>query len=280
MQIRSLNHIKFGDLIECFNQSFADYFVKMQATNEFWKKRWRAARVDYSLSFGMFDGNDLVGFIINGIDYKNDLLTAFNSGTGVLPAYRGKRIVKKLYDFAIPVLIENDVKSCGLEVIVENEKAIKAYQRVGFEITKTLKCYSGKLNVEDFKHISTHKIPFEIIDWDNLPNQEFYSWDFQKSAIEIIKDNFNYFDVFEKDNKIGYVILNPKTGTIAQFDLVEGKNESDWQKLFLGIKSIVPTIKINNIDNHQMEKIAAVEKTGLSNTIDQFEMEYLIQTEN
>ena len=157
MQIRSLNQIKFGDLIECFNQSFVGYFVKMQKSNEFWEKRWKAARVDYSLSFGMFDGNDLVGFIINGIDFKNDLLTAFNSGTGVLPAYRGKRIVKQLYDFAIPILIEKGVKNCGLEVIVGNEKAIKAYKSVGFEITRSLKCYSGELNVENLKTYFNNK---------------------------------------------------------------------------------------------------------------------------
>ena len=66
--------------------------------------------------------------------------TAFNSGTGVVPKYRGRRIVKQLYDFAIPELLKRGVEKCGLEVIKENEKAIKAYRRVGFEIIKILKC--------------------------------------------------------------------------------------------------------------------------------------------
>ena len=106
---------------------------------------------------------------------------------------------------------------------------------------------------------------FEKVEWDKLPNQDSYSWDFQKNAIEINEDSYDFVAVFEKENKIGYVIINPKTGTVAQFELVESGKRSDWLKLFSGIKNIVPTIKINNIVMDQKDKIIAIEKTGLRN---------------
>ena len=280
MQVKSLSHTKFADIVESFNEAFADYSVKMPESTDFWEKRWRAARVDYNLSYGMFEEEKIVGFIINGIDFKKKKLTAFNSGTGVIAKYRGRRIVKQLYDFAIPKLIEKGVEICALEVISTNNKAIKAYQSVGFKITKTLKCFSGTLNVNDFENISTLKIPIKKINWVKLPNQEFYSWDFQKSGIEILKDKFAYFDVFENKKKIGYFILNPKSGTIAQFDLAVENSEHNWLKLFSAIKNIAPIIKINNIDDRQHTKIIVAEKVGLANTIDQFEMEYFIKPVN
>ena len=280
MQIKSLDHVEFDEVVECFNDSFAGYFVKMPTSSDFWAKRWNAGRVDYSFSYGMFDDNKLVGFIINGIDHRNGFLTAFNSGTGVLPSYRGRKIVKQLYDYAIPKLIAGGIQLCALEVIDENNKAIKAYQSVGFEIVKTLKCYSGDLKTDVFQKIAVNKIPFENIDWNKLPNQQFYSWDNQRNAIEILKSEYECFEVVDDGKELGIFIINPKNGSLAQFDVVNETSQDDWKKLFSAIKNIVPTIKINNIDDRLRNKILAIENQGLNNTIDQYEMEFLIKTEN
>jgi len=42
----------------------------------------------------------------------------------------------------------------------------------------------------------------------------------------------------------------------------------------------VPVAKINNIDELLSQKINAVEKAGLSHVIDQYEMEFLINSKN
>ena len=276
MQIKTLNKIDFGDLVACFNEAFAEYFVKMPTSIDYWEKRWKAARVDYSLSFGMFDDGKLVGFIVNGIDYKNELLTAFNTGTGVLPAYRGKKIVKQLYDFSIPVLVGRGIQNCALEVITKNTQAVKAYESAGFEITKTLICYSGELRDFQLSGITTKPVPFEKIPWEKLINQQFYSWDNLKKAIEILKDEFRFFYVFEKDKEVGYFILNPNNGYLAQFEWLKNNDNHSPQKLFEGIRQINAKIRINNIDARLEAKIEAVETAGLKNTIDQYEMELLI----
>ena len=185
MQVKSLSSIPFQKLIDCFNLAFDGYFVKMPTEASFYENRWKVAKVDYNLSFGMFDSNQLVGFIINAVDYRNEEKIAYNTGTGVIPSYRGRKIVKTLYDFAIPFLKKNGINNCSLEVITENTFAIKAYQRIGFKICKTYKCY--KYTFEDIieTNIDIVKINAEDFDWQLSKNEKLYSWDNQKEAIII-----------------------------------------------------------------------------------------------
>ena len=276
MKIRNLADCGIDRIVHCFNEAFSDYVVKMPTDVDFWEKRWRGARVDYHLSYGVFDEGELVGFIIHGIDYDKGKLTAFNTGTGVIPKYRGQKLVKQIYKAAIPDLLENSVKKCTLEVIVGNDKAIKAYQSVGFKITKTLKCYAGSLKKSENKDLTLENLAFEDISWDQLPRQNQYSWDNRKSAIDILAKDYSYFEVLDSTSHIGYFIINPNSGNLAQFDLIESKNESHWQILFAAIESVKTNIKINNVFNNLTDKVQAIKKTGLNNVIDQYEMELLI----
>ena len=102
MQIKSLQHISLEQIVECLLIAFEGYFVHMPTELSYWDNRFRAARVDYGLSFGVFDDDRLVAFIIQGIDIHNGEMTAFNTGTGVVPEYRGLQLVDKIYAHAIP----------------------------------------------------------------------------------------------------------------------------------------------------------------------------------
>jgi len=111
----------------------------------FWQNRWNWARVDYELSFGVFEGEQLVAFIINGIDQHNGKRTAFNTGTGVIKNFRGQQLVDKMYAAALPHFQKAGIEKYLLEVFVNNERAIRVYERIGFKKIRRLKCYKGKL---------------------------------------------------------------------------------------------------------------------------------------
>jgi len=102
MKIKSLETTSLHEIVTCFSEAFADYIIKMPNDPVFWKERWRLARVRYDLSFGAFEGDQMVGFIMIGVDQDAGHLTAFNTGTGVIPAFRGRQIVDKIYEKAIP----------------------------------------------------------------------------------------------------------------------------------------------------------------------------------
>ena len=183
MIIKHLGHIGFDKIMECFLLAFDDYFVKMPTDYNYYKLRWKAAKVNFELSYGMFDDDKLVGFIIHAIDKRDGDLTAFNTGTGVIPEYRGKKIVKSIYKYAIPDLAKNGITKSVLEVIIENEKAIKAYKGVGFKVRKNFKCYSGELSI-NLIHNEIEEVSFNNIAWEQIPNQNKYSWDFNYESLK------------------------------------------------------------------------------------------------
>ncbi|WP_282043830.1 GNAT family N-acetyltransferase [Winogradskyella flava] len=273
MEVRHLGNINFDVIMECFLSAFENYFVKMPTDHEFYRRGWKAAGVQYDLSFGMFDEDILVGFIISAIDQRQGHLTAYNSGTGVIPEYRGQRIVKSIYDDALPKLVEHGVTKCQLEVITENEKAIKSYQGIGFKIRKHYKCFKGMVTTESDNDFILKKVNHQDMDWNTLPNQDYYSWDNQKESLA--KGHFDYYQVWIKDQIQSYFIMNSESGYVAQFEVLED-SAKQWTILFSAIKSVNRNIRINNIDNRLTHKLKAVETIGLENTVDQFEMALFI----
>ena len=228
------------------------------------------AKVDYALSYGMFDGDNLVGFIINAIDYRNGNKIAFNTGTGVIPEYRGNRIVKSIYDFAVPDLKINGITKCSLEVIIENIKAVKSYQSKGFEICKKFNCFSGEIELTSGEKIELKKVDYNSFDWEKMPNQDLYSWDFHA---EVLKNgNYEYYQIL-KDNLVeSYFIVNPGNTYLAQFEILK-KSDGSWNRLFSGIKEVSNAVRIINVDSRLNEKIDIIQSMGLSNTVNQYEME-------
>jgi RimJ/RimL family protein N-acetyltransferase len=229
------------------------------------------ANVDFSLSYGMFEDNVLVGFILNAVDHRNNKRIAYNTGTGVLPEYRGQHIVDSLYEFAIPNLRKHGIEKCTLEVIKENAVAINAYKRIGFKKTKSYRCYSG---VIDCMHVKTldfvlKKVATSFFDWNSM-KQGLYSWDNQIETIK--RGSYKTYAVLYRDEIVAYFIINQESGYLAQFDTFKN-TEDNWNRLFIAIRSISKTIKINNVDASLTDKIHYLTLFGLRNTVDQYEME-------
>ena len=253
MEIRSLTTCSFEDLMTCFLKSFENYFVELPHDFDFYKKRWKAAKVNFKLSYGMFDKNKLVGFIINGVDTRNGDLIAFNTGTGVLPEYRGQKISKTIYKYALVELAKKEVAKCSLEVIRENTIAISTYKSIGFEIVKNYKSFQGKINLEQTQSFQLKKLNYATIDWAKLEIfQPRYSWDNQTNSIKNKK--YQYFEVWNDILLESYFIIDSATNYLIQFETFINQKEI-WKRLFTAIQSISDFIKINNVDTFYSDKI-------------------------
>lgn len=273
MVVRNLTDLAFEDLVLCFLKSFKNYYVEMPTDVDYYRNRFKAAKVRYDLSYGMFDNDQLVGFIVHGIDRRNGDYIAYNTGTGVIPEFRGRRIVKAIYDHAIEDLKKHGITLCSLEVIKENEIALKSYQKIGFEICRGYKCYNGSLKHLTDESFQMREIEHDKLNWDRLPNQGHYSWDNHKNSLKIGKSR--YYLVSKNGRNIAYFTMIPENGYLAQFDVLD-KSELSWQLLFQAIRSVNKKIKINNVDEELKERCAYLEKLGLENKIDQFEMQMRI----
>ncbi|KAA9345549.1 GNAT family N-acetyltransferase [Adhaeribacter soli] len=276
MEIKNLAQTPLHEIVACFNRAFSDYFVPIAATEEAMEKRWRAGRVDYSLSFGAFDQGKLVAFIITGVDRLNGLKTAYNAGTGVIPEYRGQRLVEKLYEVALPAFKVAGIKQSTLEVITQNEKAIKAYQKVGFQIVRTLHCFKGNLltdpenfPVNGYAITRTSEIDFNLL----APLQPYeFSWDNRNEGVSMILPDLECWLLHQRGILKGYVLLNPATGYLAQLGFSAENIPFYGKLLFREIARQIPAVRINNVDSRAQEIYKLLETVGLENNLDQFEM--------
>ncbi len=270
MKVENLGATDFFVLMACFLKAFEGYFVKMPTDYEYYKERWRMANVRLDLSYGMFDNEKLVGFIINAIGMRNGNWIAFNTGTGVLPEYRGQRIIGSIYQHAIPDLKKHSITKCRLEVIKANSIAIKAYEHIGFKITKSYKCYNGSITLKEAStDFELKEVDRSYFNWTTL-NQESYSWDNHYHTVK--KGKYHYYAIYIQGKLESYFIINPKNGYLAQFNVLSNR-QGNWTTLFEGIKQVADTIKINNVDEQLVDKVNFLNRTGLQNTIDQYEME-------
>jgi len=249
MKIKSLANVSIEQIVDCLLVSFENYFVPMPKEVAFWSQRFHNARVDKSLSWGVFENQDLVGFVINAIDYDKGLFTAFNTGTGVIPQFRGRRLVDKMYAYGLPELKAKGIQCCTLEVIDKNDRAIRVYERIGFVQGQQLFCYKG--SIPEIGKQQLEEVGLERLEQFNA--DEKYSWDNKLATISKAGSMYKNYLVYEQaDNSLlGYFIINPENGYLAQLELddeQQGVNEGEkWASLFRAIAQVNTAIRINNI---------------------------------
>ncbi len=269
MIIKDLSTTSFEQILHCFLSAFADYYVEMPTDPVYYRQRWRLAKVDFNLSYGMFDRGKLVGFIIHAIDHRQGRLLAFNTGTGVIPDYRGRRIVQTIYNYALRELAHNDVEKITLEVIRKNEKAVRSYESVGFAICKKYQCFAGSIPGISAGQVAVEEIAPGAVDWARLPDQEQYSWDFQRETI--VNGNYAFYQVRYNQVAESFFIINPDNHYVAQFDLWT-KEVQAWPRLFSAMQQVSERIKVINVDERRVDKLTYLHQIGLVRTVDQFEM--------
>lgn len=91
--------------------------------------------------FKAVNRNELAGFVdLEFLDEQTGRITAL----GVLEKFWGKKIGKKLVDFAIDFFRKQACKKIVLLVAKENKTAKKIYEQAGFKKTKELEKIGGK----------------------------------------------------------------------------------------------------------------------------------------
>lgn len=277
IKITNLSKTPITEITRCFNESFSDYFVKFNATENYLAKRWKIGRVNFDLSFGYFIDDVLRGFIIHGIDMRDSKLTAHNCATGIEPAYRGKGILGEIYQTAIPALLNQNINFSTLEVISKNKKAIRAYEKAGFKLRPTLlHCYSGQpdINIVLDKNITIQKT--------KNPDYSFYencrdfdpTWEMTESALNIFPDEFEFHEIFLQNIKIGYLIFAPSTSLVQQFAIHNNyRNKGFGKMMFKNLIQSHPNIRVNNVPETSVNTVTFLNNIGMKNHIDQYEME-------
>ena len=217
MQIKTLNGVSEKEILDVFNLSFSDYYVPLKLTAEQLATKMRSDNVDLNLSVGVFENDQLVGFILHGFNQVAGRNRLYNGGTGVIPSKRGQGLTCKMYDFILPAFKERKIDTLILEVISKNIPAIKSYERSGYSLVRGLLCYRG-----DLKPLTINeKLEIKTIDQYDWEEMESF-WDFapssqnSKLSINELKSTVRLIGAFHENQMVGYLIYNPVSKRLPQ----------------------------------------------------------------
>ncbi|WP_108866278.1 GNAT family N-acetyltransferase [Aquimarina aquimarini] len=222
LEFKNLQHTSFSEIHSVFIDAFSDYQVPMQPTESELRYMFERRGGDLKLSYGAFDNNQLVGFILNGVGNWNGVYTSYDTGTGISKCFQKKGIAKDLFSYAIADLIRNGIKQYLLEVIKTNQNAISLYNKKSFMINRVFDYYIfSKSLLTNRKESSIKDVIIDKVTsldwnkaqsfWDILP-----SWQNSIDAIQRKLDRFTILQVLIKDECVGYGIIERHTGDIAQ----------------------------------------------------------------
>jgi len=217
LTVQSLACVDIQLVRRCFNSCFKNYYIPVQLSKEQFADKLISEAIDLKLSFGVFSGNDLVGFVLNGIDDNGNQNVAYNTAHGILPEYRGYKLSYLLYEQNIQQLSSAGVTKIVLEVIEQNIPAIKIYHYFGFKVTRKLNSYVGKPVRNELGPIEIETLPTP--DWELIrKNCEWNpSWQFNTNSIKRVQSNYTLQVARNNEQPVAYCISNFSTGNVAHF---------------------------------------------------------------
>lgn len=270
MEIRTLATISISELAAVFNTAFTGYFVPISLTVAGMEDRIARARIDLSQSVGAFEGEELVAFMLTGVQERDGKKWAYNAGTGVVPDFRRRRLVKQMYAWGEDLWRAAGFTDLCLEVIVENAYAIRAYQGVGLQIGRRIVSYK----YERPDTISTLSILAEAAqpDWPAYEQLRSFqpSWDYNRAGVEAVVKDYRFFEWKEEGQLKGFAIVH-QNGRIAQAGCLE-PNQHNWETLLEQLAIQYSSMTWINIDVEANTLLSVLQDRGWTPIIEQYEM--------
>ncbi len=283
-KIRNLQPGDLDQMYDAFKLSFDDYPVPFNLSKaHFIKKFVEKLNLNFELSAGAFENNKLIGFIFTSMGFYNNLLTAYNGGTGVIPACRGRGITYKMYDFLLPKLRCQQISQCILEVLVNNPAATHIYKQIGFTINRNFRCFK----LDPFTFIPGRESKdIEIRNQKNPDWETYTSWFSVKPSyldtIEMINQNLQNEYLSEatiNGTCVGFIIFQSALGRISQI-CVDPKQRKKGIGSALVLhcyhESKNKSLTLINVEYEAGEIVSFFMNRGFQYQLDQYEMELRI----
>ncbi len=278
-ECRFLTSQLFPAIHETFVAGFADYLIKFQLSEHQFQNHIRLNAVDLDRSVGCFDGESLVGVSLNGFGEWEGKPTTYDAGTTVRPEYRRRGISRAMFDQMIPKFAGEGFEQFLLEVITENEPAVKLYKSLGFYTTRELLLLEAESPVKlgtpapdsiEIREIHRHEsIPYENF-WDGKP-----SWQNSREAVERSLRTKRFFGAFDGDDCVGYIIFSAGMGRLAQIAVRrDHRRKGIASRLLLEMQkdSSDQKLQVINLDESLTESVVFFRNRGFRKVLGQFEM--------
>lgn len=272
---RLLTPADFTSLYECFLEAFSDYQVDMRMSQEQFEQRISRDGVRLEISAGAFDGNRMIGFYMNASGMWLGKLTAYDAGTGVIPAYRRQGVAKELFAFMVAHVKEASSTQYLLEVLTTNEPAISLYRRLGFAETRRLAVFRRS---EPVKPLDTAVVlrRVEQPDWELFKSfwDGYPSWQNSIDAVERIARDTVIICAYVDARCVGYGVAFKPAASLMQLAVAPAhRRRGIGSRILSALQDEVgESLKVNNVDEELKETIAFFEANGFKLVLEQYEM--------
>lgn len=273
MNVRFLRRAEFAAIHAAFSAAFADYAVKMTATEDQLEKMLRQRSVDYALSVGAFQGDAMVGVSATG--RRGDL--AYVIFTGVVPEHRGRGVAGRMFETLLPALKERGVRRVGLEVIRDNAPAIAAYRRSGFRVVREVECMT--LTSDE---LVSRLAPSDLgITRRDSPNWEEWSrfhawqptWQHSRTSVERTEGGVLFLEATRAGHVVGHAVVYVAGGVLAQLAVSpDARRQGVGSALLAAALGAAPSLRILNVDAGATGDLAFYAARGARPMLGQHEM--------
>jgi ribosomal protein S18 acetylase RimI-like enzyme len=283
LTLKSLSQNDLSTIYQTFMAAFADYVHDFsQVTETIFANRMIKNGVDFDASVGVFYQGELVGITLVGLDDFNGCCAAFDAGTGIIQPFRGQGLAKAMFDFARPALEAKGVERFYLEVIRTNDRAVRAYRKTGFSVTRELDSFEIRFENANLDHVAERNITICTIPKPDLRTVgDFFdwhpSWENSISSILRIPDHVLLLGAFVQGQLVGFLAYYPALSWIMSLAVHKSFRRQKIGSTLLAhlraeIGARVPATKIINVAHTDDGMITFLQAVGFGFAFDQFEM--------
>lgn len=277
---KTLSGVPDEELLACFLEAFSDYSVPMKLTLESFRANNAQRGFDPALSVGAFADGRLAGFILNGRGDWRGLPTAYDLGTGIVPARRGAGLGSLLASESLALLRRAGMKQYLLEAIKTNAPALGLYKKKGFVVTRDFSCFRADRAAAapaaapagfELRELAAQDLgaAAALRDWEP-------SWQNSDAALLRFPGALFRLGAYAGDELAGYGVIKP-TGDLAQLAVKKSFRRRGLGSALLAAlaASLAPeraALSCLNIESGDAACLAFLDARGFKPIAEQYEM--------
>ncbi|MVO98476.1 GNAT family N-acetyltransferase [Paenibacillus lutrae] len=136
--LKRLRDCSVHQAVEVWNEGFGDYYIPMKLSPDAYLSRFVNEGLSADHSLIAYEGDEPIGFLLNGIRKAGDQLVSWNGGTAVIPAYRGQGVGRQLLEASLDIYRQENVSVSTIEAFGVNTGAIRLYESLGYRTQEVL----------------------------------------------------------------------------------------------------------------------------------------------
>jgi ribosomal protein S18 acetylase RimI-like enzyme len=279
-ECRFLDESFFEIVLKKFGEAFSDYALPFELDPMKFRNHINLNAIDLGRSVGCFDGEELVGFSLNGFGCWKGKETVYDAGTGVIPSHRRRGASEAMFAFMVPIFKKAGAEQFLLEVITHNTPAVNLYKKLGFHIERELMFMEAPAALhEDTQPNNEIEIrpmtAAEIVPLAALWHAE-PSWQNSNEAIARSEHLKTILGAFVEGQCAGYIVHSKNLGRIAQFVVeVRFRDKGIGSRLLTEMeRELKPGSKMQviNLDTRLAETVRFFQNRGFQPVLSQYEM--------